>query len=225
MFKRFSAEISAVSQDWGAFTYALPTDARDRHQSTLHTPYVEAASHALALVGERSADTRVVSLSQSQGVEHGTRVIMRYYAHALAAAAQQGIAYEQAVHYLDSKDSFSTLQDIAMTSNRVATAAEGFLCTSQDNYSTLEAPLDEVYQWSTKGSLSHPQLAPVILSKKLELGLLDDDQQCHAQKSHQLQNIAHALLTICKRDPLLAQTTYHHYTNKGRQQKLSGIIR
>lgn len=205
--RSFGHEFTTAAANWSG-DESLETTA------ALHIPYVGAAEHTLQEIYQASVDKRITDLSDGQkgGIEHGTKVIMRYLDHAISAAAEQEVEYSDAIGYLQSEAAMLPLADIASQPNAVARHLEGMLCLGQDATCTLEVPEAYIYKWQS-GRLSHPGLSYSLGQfrasyEEQENKDIDPAKICRAQKAHQLAPISFALLDICIKDPRLFSATY-----------------
>lgn len=214
MFKAFSQGLEKVADNW---TTLSGGDQLGRLPKQ-HARYVRAGEQAMGETYEISDDLRIsqLTLRQRGAIEHGAKVIMRYYDHAVASAARQQVPLSVAVDYLASNEGFSTLQQVSRQPNTVAMHIEGFLCIAQDSVSTLELSEDAVYKWD-QGALTHPPLQERIYADRLGYEYsenidIDPAIMCRAEKAHQLGPIAASLLVICAKDPRLFSSTYEQHS-------------
>lgn len=214
MFKAFSGSVERVAATWTT----LADKDRPDYLPKLHTHYVAAGECAMRETYQLSDDARVTQLTPRQrgGIEHGAKVIMRYYDHAIASAARQKVPLLTAIDHLESGAGFSSLREVAHQPNRVAKHIEGFLCVAQDSVSSFELPEDAVYKWD-QGVLMHPSLQSRISADRADYKLsentdIDPAKICRAEKAHQLGPIAASLLVICIKDPQLFASTYEQHS-------------
>ncbi len=214
MFKAFSQSLEKVAENWTT----LSDDNRPDYLPKQHAQYVLAGTHAMQQTYQICDDSRVSQLAPHQrgAIEHGAKVIMRYYDHAVTSAARQQVPLPAAIDYLASDEGFGTLRQVSRQPNRVALHLEGFLCIAQDSVSTFELSEDAVYKWD-RGVLTHPPLQERIYADRLGYEYsenidIDPATMCRAEKAHQLGPIAASLLVICAKDPQLFSSTYEQHS-------------
>lgn len=204
IYKAFNDTLTQVAHNWDSSDVDLDAANKPRE----HGEYALAAIHALAQIRRTTKDERVQNLATKTGVAHGTKVILRYFNHAISSAAHYDVPLETAIQFLASPSEVDPLTRIASSPNSVAKHIEGELCIMIDSVPTLETPEHDIYVWDGSELLLESRYP------SYEQRAQDLREQCPAQKTRQLGMIATSLLEICTKDERLFERTYTAHARK-----------